>query len=131
MTQIALIIIGVALAAALTLYGVLMHQRVRQLELICRRNSHDVACFADSTLAIGESMEALLRDQREQGAVRWQSPRRLVAQAVHRALDEGASAAEVASRFQLSSDEQRLLGFGRAAPELGRSHSLSPSASPH
>ncbi|MEM1435460.1 MAG: hypothetical protein AAGG11_15485 [Pseudomonadota bacterium] len=113
-------IYAIALAGLLTccialgLHAWLSHRRLQHLELLLLRNSQDVACFSDATLAIGRAMEELLK-RPELGELPAASSRRLLIAQAQQRLAAGEPLAAVASRYHLSGDEQALLAQLRPA----------------
>ena len=100
------------LAIAAVLYAWLLHRRLQQVELLCLRNSQDVACFADSTVAIGRAVERALGQQPEGRAP--VASRRWVLRDAQRRLAEGEPLTQIAARLQLGVEEQTLLAAQRA-----------------
>lgn len=115
MLDLAIIILSCGLLTAAVLFGWLTWQRLRHVELLCLRNSEDVACFADSTLSIGRAVQSLadVPDGNRDEAGRWSVSRRLLIEQARRRLQAGDTLAEVAVRYQLSGDEQVLMGIGQ------------------
>ena len=112
MIWIALTVLALGtLTIAAVLYAWLLHRRLQQVELLCLRNSQDVACFADSTVALSRAVEQAVGQKAERPTP--VASRRWVLRDAQRRLAEGEPLTQIAARLQLGVEEQTLLAAQR------------------
>lgn len=98
--------------------------RARRAERRAARLDEQVAAFAEASVRVADTLDALLRGQVSPPQEGHQSSRRYLLAQAQQGLSQGESLEQVAERLRLSHDETRLLRFvalGRERQRDGRS----------